>query len=161
MRTRNFIAALSLALISTATYGEVQPTDSIWVVTSDDLDDYWVAERKVAPEYPERSLATEEQGCVALGFFIEPDGTTSNYRPLVASPSGNFNKSAIKAARRFRYKPSESNHTNQTVYTFNTFTFQITGGRRNDERAREDLNQLCTEAADKVLQKMIDEANAP
>ncbi len=86
-----------------------------------------------------------------MGFIIEPDGTTSNYRAVVSYPSNAFNKSAIKAARQFLYKPSEKNSSREAVFTTSTFTYQLQRSKDVDEQMREKLADICTAAANKSL----------
>jgi TonB family protein len=132
------------AISSVGVWAEV--SDSVLFVPSDQLDTYWIVEKQVAPEYPGNSLRKGEEGCVTVGFIIEPDGTTSNHRAVVAFPSNDFNKSGIEAARQFVYKPSEQNPSREAVFTSDTFTFQIQKSTEADEQKRETLASICTES---------------
>ena len=42
--------------------------------------DYWVNVHQEAPIYPQRALRRFEEGCSAVGFIIEADGTTMSVR---------------------------------------------------------------------------------
>lgn len=135
-------------------------SDSVIFVASDDLDTYWLVEENVAPVYPTKALRSGEQGCVTVGFIIEPDGTTSNHRALASAPSRIFEKSAINAAKQFLYKPSETNSAGQAVYTTSAFTFQITKSEELDENRIKKLAAVCDEAANKALNSDAGDAGA-
>ena len=103
----------------------VQADDSIPYFSADETNNYWVSEKKVAPRYPSRALRKNEQGCAAIGYIVESDGTTSTHRVIASYPSSLFDDSSIKAAKQFTYVPTENNSERQPIYTTNTFTFQL------------------------------------
>lgn len=138
-------------IIATSFSALAQEQDSILYVAPDQLDAYWIAEKKVAPKYTKRSLRNGEQGCVAIGFFIESDGTTSGHRVVVFYPSNDFEKSSIEAAKQFLYKPSVQNLEREIVFTTNIFTYLISSGRKPDDKKQEQLANICKDAADKSL----------
>jgi TonB family protein len=141
-----------LALIAvTSLMVQAQAADSIPVVNSEDLDAYWISEKKVAPAYPTESLRKGEEGCVAVGFVIEADGTTSAHRAIAYFPSRNFTESAIRAAEQFVYRPSEQNPERAAVFTTNFFTFQISRSPALDERKQKKLEDRCNAAAKRAL----------
>lgn len=150
---------LSLSII-TWIGAEAQDGDSILVVTSDQLDSYWTTEKKVAPNYPRQSLSKGEQGCVAVGFIIEPDGTTSSHHAVASFPSSNFDKSGIEAAKQFLYKPSDQNISKEAVFTTNTFTYEITTGRKRKDSPYETVGAACTKAAKKKLDTYASDADS-
>ena len=142
-----------------------QDDDSVLIVSSGQLNAYWSSEKKVAPVYPTQSLYSGEQGCVAVGFIIELDGTTSSHRVVASFPSSNFDKSAIKAAKQFVYKPSGENITGEAVFTTNTFTYHITGSgstrdKKQGEAVGKKLGEICTAAANKSLNADASKAGA-
>ena len=128
-----------------------QESDSVLFVPSAELDAFWLVEKKVAPIYPTRSLSKGEEGCVAIGYFIEADGTTSSHRAVAGYPSNNFSQSAIKAAKQFVYTPSDNNVERQVVFTTNSFTYEIHRNNETNMQKREQLAELCTAAANKAL----------
>ena len=141
-----------LALIAVpALMVQAQAPDSIPVVNSENLDAYWISEKKVAPAYPTESLRKGEEGCVAVGFLIEADGTTSAHRAIASFPSRNFTESAIRAAEQFVYRQSEQNPDRTAVFTTNSFTFQISRSPTADERKQKKLEDRCKAAAEKAL----------
>jgi len=148
-------------MVSVGTWA--QDDDTVLVVTSDQVGTYWVSVKKVAPVYPMRSIRKGEQGCAAVGYIIEPDGTTSNHRVVASFPSSRFDKPSIDAAKQFLYKPSEKNTNKEAVFTTNSFTFQISTGKSSknqDEEKREKLAEICTAAANKSLNADASEAGA-
>lgn len=143
-------ATVALVIAGSA-YLHAQESETVLVVLGDELDTYWVAEKKVAPVYPAKSLRNEEEGCVAVGYVIEPDGSTSSHRAVVSFPSANFNESAIKAAQEFSYQPSQQNTMKIPVFTTTTFTYQISKSQKLDPGRREQLEEICETAARNTL----------
>ncbi|GIX21659.1 MAG: protein TonB [Gammaproteobacteria bacterium] len=60
---------------------------------------------KVQPEYPRRALSRGIEGYVVLEFTVTEAGTVRDIRVIEAQPPGYFERAAIKAAEKFRYKP--------------------------------------------------------
>ena len=60
---------------------------------------------KVQPVYPRRALSRGIEGYVIVEFTVTKAGTTRDVRVAEAKPSGVFDKAAIKAAEKFKYKP--------------------------------------------------------
>ncbi|MEJ8567285.1 energy transducer TonB [Elongatibacter sediminis] len=162
MRRRNGFkpASILITLMLCASPGSFADDDSTLVVAyGTELSDWWLPARKAAPEYPARALAKRTEGCVSVAFVIESDGSTSSHHPLISFPSTIFNRSAVKAARQFRYEPADSEtQSPPAVYTFNTFTYQIGPSRKPSEKRRQELLAVCESAAaeamnDKVTSK--------
>ena len=60
---------------------------------------------KVAPRYPQRAANRGIEGYVVVEFTVTKLGTVSNPRVVEADPPGVFDRAALKAAARFKYKP--------------------------------------------------------
>ena len=60
---------------------------------------------KVEPIYPRRALERELEGWVLLEFTVTRLGTVADIVVLDADPPGIFNKAAVSAAAKFKYKP--------------------------------------------------------
>lgn len=116
------------------------------------LEDYWVNEKKVAPEYPGRAMERGTSGCVAVGFTIQSDGSTSGHEVLAYYPSKVFDKSAIRAAKQFSYTPSAQNPDKAPVYTLNSFTYQISGGRKFNSDTQKKLAKACKDEGKRILE---------
>ena len=62
-----------------------------------------VAIVRVAPEYPPPARSRNLEGYVIVEFDVMTDGSVANVR-VIESTSALFERSALKAAERFRYK---------------------------------------------------------
>lgn len=60
---------------------------------------------KVQPVYPRHALARNLEGYVLVEFTIDALGRVVDVRVIEASPPGVFERAALQAAQRFRYKP--------------------------------------------------------
>ncbi len=60
---------------------------------------------KVAPVYPRRALERGIEGYVLLEFTVTRLGTVENPVVIEADPPNIFNRAAIQAATKFKYKP--------------------------------------------------------
>ncbi|MEM9532178.1 MAG: energy transducer TonB [Pseudomonadota bacterium] len=60
---------------------------------------------KVAPVYPRRALERGIEGYVLLEFTVTRLGTVENPVVIEADPPNIFNRAAIQAASKFKYKP--------------------------------------------------------
>ena len=60
---------------------------------------------KVAPIYPRRALTRNIEGYVLLEFVVTATGAVRNPVVLEAKPPGFFERAAIQAALKFKYKP--------------------------------------------------------
>lgn len=59
----------------------------------------------VQPQYPQRALARGIEGYVVVGFDIAPSGAVVNPEVIEASPPGVFDRAALNAVKKFKYKP--------------------------------------------------------
>lgn len=60
---------------------------------------------KVQPVYPRRALSRNIEGYVIVEFTVTRAGTVRDVRVVESDPRGIFEKAAIKAAEKFKYKP--------------------------------------------------------
>ncbi len=60
---------------------------------------------RVNPMYPPRARARKVEGWVWLEFTITAHGTTRDVRVLDSDPKGYFEKAALAAVQKYRYKP--------------------------------------------------------
>ncbi len=60
---------------------------------------------RVNPRYPPRAQARGVEGWVYLEFTITPQGTTSDIVVLDSDPKGYFERSAVNAVKKYKYKP--------------------------------------------------------
>jgi protein TonB len=66
---------------------------------------YPISQVFASPRYPERALRNNIEGWVDVQFDISRFGATENIRVLRASPEGYFERSALNAAKRWKYHP--------------------------------------------------------
>jgi len=60
---------------------------------------------RVDPEYPPTAKQRRIEGWVDIEFTIGPAGTVENPKVIGANPAGVFERSALRAVRRWRYNP--------------------------------------------------------
>lgn len=60
---------------------------------------------KVAPLYPERAARRNLEGYVLVEFTVTRSGEVRDVKVIESQPQHVFDKSAIQAARKFKYKP--------------------------------------------------------
>lgn len=73
--------------------------------------------RKVNPKYPRRAKIRRIEGFVELAFSIDKAGLVTNVTVVNSEPKGVFEKNAIKAIKKWKFKKTESSK-NATI-TFN------------------------------------------
>jgi len=59
----------------------------------------------VQPQYPESAVTRGIEGWVRLGFTVSETGTCEDIVVLAAEPSDIFNRAAVRALERWRYRP--------------------------------------------------------
>lgn len=60
---------------------------------------------RVEPQYPRDALLRNIEGWVRLGFTINPDGSVSDPQVLAADPPRVFNREAMRAILRWKFRP--------------------------------------------------------
>lgn len=70
---------------------------------------------KVAPVYPRRAQSRGLEGWVLLSFTVTETGSVINPVVIDAEPQGVFDRAAMKAVERFKYKPRVVNGKPQVV----------------------------------------------
>ena len=64
---------------------------------------------RVDPDYPPRARQRGIEGYVDIEFSISPVGTVQNPRVIGANPSFVFDRSALRAVRKWKYNPKIEN----------------------------------------------------
>ena len=83
---------------------------------------------RIAPEYPRRAAQLGLAGWVLLEFTVTTTGATQNVRVVDAEPQRTFDRAAIKAVEKFKYRPKVVNgqpveqHGVQIVISFDPTT---------------------------------------
>ena len=65
---------------------------------------------RIEPIYPRNAAMTGTEGFVILQFDISPIGSVTNISILQASPPQIFNRNAVQALKRWKYKPRVLNN---------------------------------------------------
>jgi protein TonB len=71
-----------------------------------------------APEYPERALRADTEGSVTLTLTIAPDGRVTNAVVVTANPEGWFEKAALEAVKKWKYRPPKREITREVTIDF-------------------------------------------
>lgn len=61
---------------------------------------------RMNPEYPMRARQDGIEGFVQIRFDIDPQGRVQNARVTAAKPRGVFEQSALRAIKKWRYRPT-------------------------------------------------------
>ncbi len=81
---------------------------------------------KVAPVYPSRAIDRGIEGYVIVEFTVTKNGSVKNPQVVEYHPSTIFNKAALAAALKFKYKPRVVNGEPIEVHgVLNKITFQL------------------------------------
>lgn len=116
------------------------------------LGDVWTLDttKNRTPAYPRENLANQRSGCVAVGFHIEADGSTSQAKVLkVLSDKGgkaarkHFADTSLLWAQRLQYTPVARP---TPVYTYEITAFQVDdpqASNADEARGLEELKQRC------------------
>lgn len=81
---------------------------------------------RMEPVYPRRAQERGIEGWVTVEFTVTADGTVADPFVLEAEPENIFNRAALKAVLKFKYKPMVVNGVPQDVEGVRTrFVFQM------------------------------------
>ena len=87
------------------TYAPPEKVDPVLRVTPGLGDGNAVPIVFVQPSYPDRAKARGIEGYVVVGFSVTATGSVVNPVVIEASPPGIFDRSAINAVKKYKYKP--------------------------------------------------------
>lgn len=83
---------------------------------------------KVAPVYPRRALSRGIEGYVIVEFTVTKQGTVRDPKVVKAEPESLFDRAAMDAALKFKYKPRVVNgEAVEVAGVQNKISFQING----------------------------------
>ncbi len=84
---------------------------------------------KVAPVYPQRAITRGIEGYVLLEFVVTTSGAVRDPVVVEAKPPGVFDRAAIRAALKFKYRPKVANDKRMEVSGVrNLIKFELEGG---------------------------------
>lgn len=83
---------------------------------------------KVAPVYPRRALQRGIEGYVIVEFTVDKTGAVKSPLVIEANPEGLFDRAAMDAALKFKYKPRVVNgEATEVSGVQNRITFEMNG----------------------------------
>lgn len=83
---------------------------------------------KVAPVYPRRALSRGIEGYVIVEFVVTRQGSVRDPKVIESNPEGIFDRAAMDAAVKFKYKPRVINgEAAEVAGVQNRITFEIDG----------------------------------
>ena len=141
-------ATLLLALAANAV-GAAAPGDDLLAVGPADVPKVWALERKTWTTSLSAVDGNASNGCVAVSFVIEPDGSTSSFKVLRSVPEDAFEDIARRLVKGLRYRPTALNAKREAVFTYFTMTFNARRERTLGSNIRqpvtldERVNKLC------------------
>ncbi len=95
-------------------------------ITAGSADGDYLPIVKVAPVYPQRAIDRGIEGYVIVEFTVTKTGAVKDPRVVEYEPSTIFNKAALAAALKFKYKPRIVNGEAIEVRgVLNKITFQL------------------------------------
>ncbi len=94
-------------------------------INSDYRERYWLNHRAPEPEYPEKEMRAKQSACVTVMFRIGSNGKVYDRSVVRNYPddNGHFHNSAMRAIRKFRFKPSGENKERREVITTHMFKY--------------------------------------
>jgi len=75
----------------------------------EEVDQQPVLLRSVPLQYPYRAKRDNIEGWVMLRFVVDKDGSVKEVNVAAAEPTGVFEEVAVKAVKRYRFKPAVKN----------------------------------------------------
>lgn len=83
------------------------------------------ARHRFRPRYPNSALRKRVEGYVKLVFTVTKEGKVVNAKVVEAKPEGVFEDAALKAIRRWEFKPPTEEGKAQSVRAVQTLQFQL------------------------------------
>ena len=93
------------------------------------IDSEVVPLNEVLPEYPDQARRRGIEGHVKLAFTITTQGRVENIRVIESSPANVFDRSARRAAARWRFAPRTENGQAVEREAVKTLEFRLSNGR--------------------------------
>lgn len=80
---------------------------------------------KVAPEYPAQARSRKIEGFVELEFLVTTNGSAEEIRVVRSEPEGLFDRNAVRALMRWKFKPAERDGKREATRTRTTLNFEL------------------------------------
>jgi len=81
--------------------------------------------KRVNPRYPRRAKIRRQEGFVQLTFKIDSGGFVSGVQVVDSNPKGVFEEEAVKAIKRWRFRPSKDDVAGSFKNATITFNFRL------------------------------------
>ena len=85
----------------------------------------WTQTKRVNPQYPISAARDGLSGCVNLSFVVNNEGRVTEQQVTDSFPKGVFEKKAIEALKRWRWKPTTANPDNQPARSTVQLDFMV------------------------------------
>ena len=80
---------------------------------------------KIYPKYPRRAKLSKKEGFVELQFQIDAKGYVHNPVVIQSNPEGVFERSALRAIKRWRFKPQKGSDPSALTDATITFNYRL------------------------------------
>lgn len=77
------------------------------------------------PRYPRRAKLTRKEGSVTIQFQIDANGNVHNPVVVESNPEGLFDKAALRAIKRWRFKPRKGADSQNMMSASQTMNFRL------------------------------------
>ncbi len=84
---------------------------------------------QIQPRYPPQAARRKLSGYVIVEFTIRPDGTVTNPKVVAAEPQRVFDSAALRAIKRWKFKPKLVDGKAVVQYASQKFNFRPTTNR--------------------------------
>jgi len=92
----------------------------------DEVDDIPQVLRQVPPQYPYSAKRNRVEGQVVIRMLVTAKGTPEHLSIHSASPPGVFDKAALNAAKRWRFRPGQYKGQAVDTWVLLPFNFELT-----------------------------------
>ena len=93
----------------------------------EDSTGYWEWSRNDPPEYPKGAIRSRTTGFVSVVYTINSKGRIQDIEIMESEPEGVFDKATLRALRKVRFRPTDSNQKRQPVRVPFTMKFNLHG----------------------------------
>ncbi|MDG6096658.1 energy transducer TonB [Alteromonas sp. ZYF713] len=90
-----------------------------------EFESLWTLAKRVNPQYPISAARDGLSGCVSLSFVVNSEGRATEQQVTDSFPSGVFDKKAIEALKRWRWKPTAANATDKPAKSHVKLDFMV------------------------------------
>lgn len=80
---------------------------------------------RIAPIYPQKALRMRKEGFVRMSFIINTDGTVRDIKVIKSNPARFFDDAAIRAIKKWKFKPKLENGKAVIQEGEQTITFSL------------------------------------